>query len=151
MIAILRNTKLGVEVFDYSDKLHPIHENLGYFLGEVEKEGLSKVKLVDGVYVEDIDTITRLEEEQALKKAKEEALKALEITTISNGFRFYTDDKSVIDLMLARDTARDNNIPDEYTTEWKTVDGVKTVSIANIKEALSLRLTNKANAVGVTQ
>lgn len=82
--------------------------------------------------------------------SKEEQLKNLEITEISNGLQFYTDDKSLLDLMSADREAEKLGATDADSTLWKTVDGIKQVTIADIRKAISTRLSNKAKIVGVS-
>lgn len=73
----------------------------------------------------------------------------LAVTELSNGLRFHTDENSLLDLMIADRQAELLGATNEDMTEWKTVDGIKQVSIKDIRDAIALRLNNKAKIVGV--
>lgn len=73
----------------------------------------------------------------------------LAITELPNGLRFYTDEKSLLDLMIADRQAELLGATNEDSTEWKTVEGIKAVTIKDIRDAIALRLNNKAKIVGV--
>lgn len=80
---------------------------------------------------------------------KIEMLKTLDVTTVTSGVSFHTDDKSIIDLMIARDEANEQGAVDTDVTDWKTINGIMEVTIFDIKEAIKLRLSNKAKLIGV--
>lgn len=89
------------------------------------------------------------ESEAYLKQQKEKALSQLDITTLDNGLRFYTDIGSLLDLISADREAERLNASDSDATTWKTPDGNKIVTIGDIRKAVSKRLNNKAEIVGV--
>lgn len=81
---------------------------------------------------------------------KDQLIKELDLTTLPSGLRFYTDDKSMVDLLGADRQAERLGAVDEDTTDWKTPDGIKEVTIGDIRKAIDLRLERKGEAVGVT-
>lgn len=91
--------------------------------------------------------------QKQLVKSKEEQLNSLIITT-STGKRFYADPDSRTDLVDVVLEGIINNMPDEYTTEWKTASrpegtNFETVTFAELKEAKRLALEAKGQIVGV--
>lgn len=66
------------------------------------------------------------------------------IVTTTSGIRFYADDTSRNDLSNAMLLSS----ADTDTTLWKTPDGVKLVTVLDIKEALRLGLEEKGRIVG---
>ena len=86
-----------------------------------------------------------------LSKNKNIALQKINITTLPNGLKFYTDNNSLLDLLSADRPAERLGASDEDMTIWKTPDGLKQVRIKDIRDAISLRLSNTASVVGVNQ
>ena len=86
--------------------------------------------------------------EKNIPISKEEQLNTLIVTT-KNGHRIYADEKSCIDLVRAELKANRNNIPNDYTTLWKTADGWRDITIGDIKEANDLALDEKAKLIGM--
>lgn len=89
------------------------------------------------------------------KKSAYEQIKAyikeeqLTITTLPNGLRFYTDDASMVDLLTADRKAERLGGTDESIVDWKTADGIKEVTIGDIRQVIDIRLANKGGIVGV--
>lgn len=123
------------------------------FSSKVALDGFKQTtkKIVAGMVDNGDDTfsIPPKDQRQVLIEEKENAILALSRTILPNGLIFYTDDKSMIDLMTADRKAERLGATDEDFTEWKTVDGIKQVKIKDIRDAIDLRLDNKANAIGV--
>lgn len=95
------------------------------------------------------EQMQKQEAEQKAQQLKLDAFKGLDVTVIKNGLRFHTDDKSMVDLMSADRSAERQGGTDESVVDWKTADGLKEVTIGNIREAIDTRLANKGNIVGV--
>lgn len=66
------------------------------------------------------------------------------IVTVTSGVRFYADDVSRNDLS---NVLLLSNV-DTDTTMWKTPDGLKLVTVLDIKEALRLGLVEKGRIIG---
>ena len=73
----------------------------------------------------------------------------LKTTKVTSGITFYTDADSIIDLLSAERKADRLGLPDTFSREWKTPHGVKKVTLADIREAIDLKLSNKGEIVGV--
>lgn len=138
-------------------------------------EEVSHIEIIDGVETKVIDVAYAPEQTELLREytplteteisllineylisnetyksmEKEEALKMLDITTLQNGLRFYTDDKSMIDLMAADRKAERLGASELAVVDWKTADGIKEVTIKDIRDAVDLRLDKKGQIVGV--
>lgn len=85
---------------------------------------------------------------EAFKEAqKNELLNAIIVTTTS-GVRFYADPVSRTDISDAILEAQEIGASDIDTITWRTPDGLKTVTVADLKEARKLGLEEKARIVG---
>lgn len=80
--------------------------------------------------------------------SKDELLNSL-VVTLSNGLRFYADPQSRTDIAATIIEAQNQNATDEMTTNWKTPDGVKLVTLKDLKDANALALNEKAKIIGV--
>jgi len=85
-------------------------------------------------------------------QSKEQKLNNLTVTTTS-GKIFYADPESRTDILDVVMEGLINQLPDEYTTEWKTVSRgeapFEVVTFAELKEAKRLALEAKGQIVGV--
>lgn len=81
--------------------------------------------------------------------SKEELLNNL-IVTLPNTLRFYADPQSRTDIAATIIEAQNQNATDEMTTNWKTPDGVKAVTLKDLKDANALALNEKAKIIGVS-
>ena len=95
----------------------------------------------------EMETIEVSSKEEAKELAREYLLAT---TTVSSGITFYTDSDSITDLMIAERKAEKLGLEDTFSREWKTTDGWKIVTLADIKEAIDLRLENKGSLIGVS-
>lgn len=71
------------------------------------------------------------------------------IITLPNGLRFYADPQSRTDISSTIIEAQNQNATDEMTTQWKTPDGIKAVTLKDLKDANALALNEKAKIIGV--
>lgn len=134
-----RFNELTQENENYTDTIQTLKENAPSF-EDYKAE-----------YLENIDTkieekLNSFDEYKAI--LKEQAIRALDITEISNGLRFYTNTESIGDIRDAIDEGNELNLLDTHEVEWKTADGIKWVTFADLKEARKTRLENKAKLVG---
>lgn len=116
------------------------------------KENAPSFEYYKAEYIENIDAkieekLNSFDEYKAI--LKEQAVRALDITEISKGLRFYTNTESIGDIRDAIDEGNELNLLDTHEIEWKTADGIKWVTFADLKEARKTRLENKAKLVGV--
>ena len=86
-------------------------------------------------------------EEDAKQAIKEYRLKNIVVEV--DGIRFYADPESRADLSDAILEAQEAGLQDTYEQEWKTKDGIKNVTLAQIKTARRKGLEEKGNIVGV--
>lgn len=99
------------------------------------------------IYVAKVLEITQ---EQKLK-GYEKILKEYKLNNLTvevAGFNFYVDTESRIDISTALDEAKELGLTDDYEIDWKTKEGWKTVTVANLKEARKKALQAKANLIG---
>jgi len=66
-----------------------------------------------------------------------------------NGFKFYADNESRLDIIIAIQEAEKQGLTDDYTTMWKTADGISNVSLGDLRQVPKLALEMKAQIVGV--
>lgn len=112
-----------------------------------EKEGYLPIeKDSEGNITTPIELVNQISKQ--LLPSKQEQLNSL-IVSISNNKRFYADPESRTDLMAVVIEAQRVNAANDYTIEWKTPDGIITVTLADLKEASALALTEKAKIIGV--
>lgn len=72
------------------------------------------------------------------------------IVTLEDGeTRFYANSQSRSDISDAISLAEEMGATSESTTTWKTPDGFKTVTLAQLKKAKRLGLEAKASIIGV--
>jgi hypothetical protein len=71
------------------------------------------------------------------------------VVTVTSGKIFYCDPTSRADISDAILEAQDMGALDTFVTQWKTVDGILDVTVAELKEARRLGLQAKATLVGV--
>lgn len=71
------------------------------------------------------------------------------VTLDDNETRFYANSQSRSDISDAISLAEEMGATSESTTTWKTPDGLKTVTLAQLKQAKRLGLEAKANIIGV--
>lgn len=72
------------------------------------------------------------------------------IVTLEDGMRFYANNESRTDMGDAVSLALDMGATEDATTQWKTPDGIKTVTLAQLKLAKRAGLEAKAKIIGVT-
>lgn len=71
------------------------------------------------------------------------------IVTLEDGTRFYANNESRTDISDAVSLALDMGATEEATIDWKTPDGIKTVTLAQLKLAKRAGLEAKARIIGV--
>jgi len=98
-------------------------------------------------YTPDFEKIQTTLEDSLKAIAKAEAKEAIKVITVTteSGLTFYADPESRTDLSDAISIMVDNGIT-EYL--WKTVDGIKQVTLNDMKEARQLGLLEKGKLVG---
>ena len=98
-------------------------------------------------YTPNFTRITQKAETKAKQELKTKAKESITkiIVTTSNGTKFYADPISRTDLSDAIAIMVESNIS-EYL--WKTIDGVKLVTLEDMKEARKLGLLEKGRLVG---
>lgn len=131
----------------YPNETHVLVNKRDVYIEQMDGSAATLQYEYDMVVVEDAQkyadvTLVATEFYNNLRKA--ELLSNIIVTTTS-GIRFYADDTSRNDLSNALQLANS----DTDTTLWKTPDGLKTVTFADVKEALRLGLEEKGRIVGV--
>lgn len=86
--------------------------------------------------------------EEYKKSIKNEVLNKI-IVTLEDGTRFYADPTSRTDLNDCIQIATEQGADDTAQIMWKTPDGIKLVTIGQLREARKLGLEEKANIIGV--
>lgn len=123
------------------------YESKGKLYAVLEQKTKTIEDTEDLIYVAKVLEITQEQKLKGYEKIlKEHKLNNLTVEVAE--FIFYADSESRIDISATLDEAKELNLTDDYEIEWKTKEGWKTVTVANLKEARKKALQVKANLIG---
>lgn len=103
----------------------------------------------EGTVMYKMETLKVDDKRKAPSIIKQWKLDNIIVTLDDNETRFYANSQSRSDISDAISLAEDMGATAESTTTWKTPDGFKTVTLAQLKQAKRLGLEAKASIIGV--
>ena len=121
------------------------HESRGKIYAVVEQTTKTLEDSEDVIYVAKCIETTAQKKDEAVKNYKLDNI----IATLQDGIKFYGNSASRSDISDAIEIAKEQGATDQDTVLWKTVDGIKEVTLLQLKTARKLALEEKANIIGV--